>query len=69
MESTNLKIAVVGAGIIGLTTALQLQNEFKNASVEIIANKFEQNTTSDVAAGLFRPATSFAGPTREITKY
>lgn len=64
-----MKFCVVGAGIIGLCTALELQKQFPNASVTIIAEKFNQNTTSDGAAGLIMPATHFRGPTIEITKY
>jgi len=63
-----MKIAVVGSGIVGLSTALELQSEYRNASITIIAEKFNQFTTSYVAAGIFRPGTSFAGPSEEITK-
>ena len=64
-----LNICVLGAGVVGLTTALELQKEFRNADVTIIADKFYEGTTSYVAAGLFRPGTSFTGPTEQITKY
>lgn len=63
-----MKIAIVGSGVIGLTTALELQNEYRNAQIFIIADKFYKETTSYVAAGIFRPGTSFAGPTEEITR-
>lgn len=65
---TDLKIAVVGAGVIGLTTALELQKTFNQAHIEIIANDLYENTTSYVAAGIFRPSSHFSGPTPEITK-
>lgn len=64
-----LNICVLGAGVVGLTTALELQKEFRSADVTIIADKFYKDTTSYVAAGLFRPGTSFTGPTEQITKY
>ncbi|KAJ8919669.1 hypothetical protein NQ315_006197 [Exocentrus adspersus] len=64
----NLKIAVVGAGVVGATTAVELQKLFRNANVHIIADKFDIQTTSDVAAGVFRPGTSFAGPNEDITR-
>lgn len=54
--------------MVGLTTGLELQRQFRNASVTILADRFEQDTCSDVAAGLFRPGTSFSGPTEEITR-
>lgn len=64
----NIKIAVIGAGIVGITTALELQKTFNNAQIEIIANEFQENTTSYVAAGIFRPSTNFRGPTFDVTK-
>ncbi|XP_060532085.1 D-aspartate oxidase [Cylas formicarius] len=63
-----LKIAVIGAGVIGFTTALELKNAFRNANIEILADKFNTETTSSAAAGVFRPGTSFCGPTEEITR-
>lgn len=65
---SDLKIVVVGAGIIGLTTALELQKTFRHAQIEIVANELCENTTSYVAAGIFRPSSSFSGPNHEITK-
>jgi D-aspartate oxidase len=64
----SMKIGIVGAGVCGLTTALELQNEFPNAQVSILADKFYKETTSYVAAGIFRPGTSFSGSTEEITR-
>ncbi|CAH2981926.1 unnamed protein product [Chilo suppressalis] len=68
MNKDSPKIAVIGAGIVGLTTAKLIQEELKKASVTLIAEKFHQETTSCVAAGIFRPGTSFRGATPEITK-
>lgn len=63
-----LNVAVLGAGVVGLTTALQLKKEFRDVTVDVIAEKFNRETTSFVAAGLFRPGTSFTGPSDEITR-
>lgn len=63
-----LNVAVLGAGVVGLTTAIELRKQFRDASVDIIAEKFNRDTTSFVAAGLFRPGTSFSGPSEEITR-
>ncbi|XP_052873045.1 D-aspartate oxidase [Anopheles cruzii] len=63
-----MNVCVVGAGVVGLTTALELQRELRNANVTILADRFEKDTCSDVAAGLFRPGTSFSGCTEEITR-
>ncbi|KAM7343269.1 D-amino acid oxidase 1 [Cochliomyia hominivorax] len=63
-----MHFGVIGSGIIGLTTALELQQQFPNAKVTILADRFNEDTTSNVAAGIFRPSTSFMGPTKEITQ-
>ncbi|CAH2002754.1 unnamed protein product [Acanthoscelides obtectus] len=65
---SDLNIAVLGAGVVGLTTALELQKLYRNAHIDVIASCFESDTTSNVAAGLFRPGTSFCGPNEEITR-
>lgn len=62
-------VCVLGAGIIGMTTAFMLKEKHPEWNVTIIADKFEEETLSDIAAGIFRPSTSFKGPTPEITKY
>ncbi|XP_077286451.1 D-amino acid oxidase 1 [Arctopsyche grandis] len=62
------KVGIVGAGVVGLTTALLIQDEIKGAQVSILADKFENETTSFVAAGVFRPGTSFSGPDDGTTK-
>uniref|UniRef100_U5ESP7 Putative d-aspartate oxidase n=1 Tax=Corethrella appendiculata TaxID=1370023 RepID=U5ESP7_9DIPT len=63
-----MRIGVIGAGVVGLTTALELQNQFRNAEIEIVADKFGEDTTSYVAAGVFRPGTSFSGPNIDVTR-
>lgn len=63
-----MKVAIVGGGIVGLTTALQLQDELRNAEVTVFASDFDNNV-SHVAAGLFRIGSSYSGPTEKITKY
>lgn len=63
-----MKFGVVGCGIIGLTTGLELQNTFPNAQVTILADRFHEETTSYVAAGIFRPGTSFIGPNQDLTQ-
>ena len=51
------KVAVIGAGIIGLSTALNVQKLMPKCSVTIFADKFTSQTTSHGAGGLFRPNT------------
>ncbi|XP_075976028.1 D-amino acid oxidase 1 [Anticarsia gemmatalis] len=66
--SNQPNIAVVGAGVVGLTVAKLLQEQLNNCNITVIADKYNNETTSHVAAGIFRPGTSFKGPTDEITK-
>jgi D-aspartate oxidase len=49
-----MKIVIIGSGIVGLTTGLELQKEYRNAQISIIADKFNKDTVSYVAAGIFR---------------
>lgn len=51
----NFRVAVVGAGAIGLSTALHIQDRIRNCDVTIIADKFSPSTTSDGSAGLWTP--------------
>ena len=63
------RICVLGAGIVGMTTGYMLKEKHKDWHVTLIADKFNDETLSSIAAGIFRPSTSFRGPTPEITKY
>lgn len=63
-----MKVVIIGGGIIGLTTALQLKHELRNAEITIFASDFN-NTVSHVAAGIFRIGSSYFGPTEEITRF
>ncbi|XP_071949875.1 D-aspartate oxidase-like [Antedon mediterranea] len=49
------KVCVVGCGIIGLSTAIVIQQQNPNTHVTIIADKLSPDTTSDGAAGLWEP--------------
>ena len=63
-----MHFGILGAGVIGLNTGLELQREFPTARVTIVADKFEEETCSYGAAGIFRPGTSFMGPSEEVTR-
>ncbi|OWF52554.1 D-aspartate oxidase [Mizuhopecten yessoensis] len=52
------RVCVVGAGVVGLSTAINIQKLIPDVIVQIIADKFEVNTTSIGAGGLFRPNAS-----------
>ena len=54
-----MELCVVGSGIIGLTTASALLNQFPSSHVTLVSDKFGEETTSDGAAGIFRPGGGF----------
>ncbi|GMT13294.1 hypothetical protein PFISCL1PPCAC_4591 [Pristionchus fissidentatus] len=49
------RIVVVGAGVIGLSTAVELQQVLPGTEIQIVAARFSPDLTSDVAAGIWRP--------------
>ncbi len=59
----NKKICVLGAGVVGLTTAYRLIElaliDGIQLNLTIIAENFRKETTSDGAGGLFRPDDRF----------
>ncbi|KAK3926945.1 D-aspartate oxidase [Frankliniella fusca] len=64
-----MRACVVGAGVVGLLTAMELQRELgASLDLTILADKFNEETTGDGAAGFFYPSTYFAGPTFDVTK-
>ncbi|KAJ7990808.1 hypothetical protein DPEC_G00290750 [Dallia pectoralis] len=48
----NVKVVVVGAGVVGSSTALCIAEALPNCSVTLMAERFTPDTTSDVAAGI-----------------
>lgn len=69
-DTSTQSIAVLGAGVVGLSTAVNIQSLYTRATVTIIADKFNTETTSDGAAGLFRPTlTKTAGDEYMIRKW
>ncbi|XP_037700395.1 D-aspartate oxidase [Choloepus didactylus] len=50
-----VRIAVVGAGVIGLSTALCISKLVPRCSITVISDKHTPDTTSDVAAGMLIP--------------
>ena len=50
------RVCVVGAGVVGLSTAVCLQETLPpGVEVTVVADKITTATTSDGAAGIFRP--------------
>ena len=51
-----MKVAIIGAGVIGVTSALAVKENFPDLSeVTIIADTFSPDTTGDGSAGFFCP--------------
>lgn len=50
-------IAVIGAGVIGLSTASCISQLVPGCSVTVISDRFSPDTTSNVAAGMLIPHT------------
>lgn len=51
-----MQIAIIGAGVIGTTTALCLQEHLGDLiSVTIFSDEFSPKTTGDISAGLWGP--------------
>lgn len=57
---TRVRVAVVGAGVVGLSTAVCIAEALPSCSVTVLAEKFSPDTTSDGAAGILIPS-SFPG--------
>lgn len=55
MHGSKAEICVLGAGAVGLSTALNIQETIPSVNVTIIADKFLDKTLSFGAGGFFRP--------------
>ncbi|KAK2579475.1 hypothetical protein KPH14_010789 [Odynerus spinipes] len=64
-----MRVAVVGAGVIGLTSALALKNAFPEYRVTIFAEIFTPDTTGDGSAGLWGPFLLGDTPREDIVKW
>ena len=53
--SSNRRVAIVGAGVVGLSTAFAIQRNLSDVKVTVIADKFLHETLSIGAGGYFRP--------------
>lgn len=50
-------VLIIGAGVVGLNTALRLQKVLpKSTKITLISERFSPDTTGNVAAGIFKPA-------------
>ncbi|XP_018570574.1 D-aspartate oxidase [Anoplophora glabripennis] len=63
------EIAVIGCGVIGLTSALSIQERLKNVKVTIFTRDKSPNTTGDIAAGYWEPYMVGDTPPAQITRW
>lgn len=61
-----VKIAVVGAGIIGLSSAICIQRGCPGAEITLITEKLSPFITSDIAAGVWLPYLLGDTPEKDI---
>ncbi|KAL4218449.1 hypothetical protein ACF0H5_023184 [Mactra antiquata] len=59
-----VKIGIIGAGVIGLSSALRIIETLPEAEVEVLADKFSPFTTTDVSGGFWEP--HLLGDTPEV---
>jgi glycine/D-amino acid oxidase-like deaminating enzyme len=65
-----VNIAVLGAGVVGLSTAINIKRNIAHANVTVLADKFLSETTSSGAGGLFKPTTELTpGVPLELLKF
>lgn len=54
-----MRVAIIGAGVIGLSTALCIHEQYHSLvpslEMEVYADRYTPHTTSDGAAGLWQP--------------
>ena len=63
-----MEIAIIGAGIMGLSTAYRLKVAFPEINVVVISKDFSPNTISNGAAGLWEPFITAQTP-EALVKY
>lgn len=64
-----MRVAVVGAGVIGVTSALAVKSAFPSYDVKIFAEAFSPDTTGDGSAGLWSPFLLGDTPVEDITRW
>ncbi|KAL3873795.1 hypothetical protein ACJMK2_036880 [Sinanodonta woodiana] len=63
------QICVIGAGVMGLSSALHIQDVCPESDVTIIADKLSPNTTSDVSGGFWMPHLVGSTPPEKIRSW
>jgi len=61
-----VKVCVIGAGVIGLSSAVRILEECAGAEVTLVAEKLSPQTTTDVSGGFWEPHLLGDTPERDI---
>ncbi|XP_067941611.1 D-aspartate oxidase-like isoform X2 [Watersipora subatra] len=69
MTANPTRIGVIGAGIIGMSSAYRLQTELVNTKVTVVADAFTPNLTSDGSGGLWELYDFFNTKPERIRKW
>ncbi|XP_013140542.1 PREDICTED: D-amino-acid oxidase [Papilio polytes] len=64
-----VKIAVIGAGVNGLTCALKIKEKYSDFDVTIFSEEFTPNTTGDGSGGLWYPYLCGSTSQEKLTKW
>ncbi|XP_017879258.2 tubulin polyglutamylase TTLL13-like [Ceratina calcarata] len=64
-----MRVAVVGAGVIGMTSALAVKTNFPQFEVHVYADQFSPDTTGDGSAGLWMPYLLGHTPGHKISRW
>ncbi|XP_076236568.1 D-aspartate oxidase-like [Calliopsis andreniformis] len=64
-----MRVAVIGAGIIGITSAVAVKDAFPQFEVHVFADLFSPDTTGDGSAGLWSPYLVGDTPPDKIAKW
>ena len=64
-----MKVVVLGAGMIGTTSAFRLKRTFPNLEMTLLAAEFSPFTTSDISAGYWEPHLDPDTPPALVTKW
>lgn len=68
-EEDMYEVAVIGCGVVGLTSALAIQERLKNVKVTIFTKDVSPNTTGDIAAGHWTPYLVGNTPVEKVFKW
>ena len=51
--SQKTRVCVIGAGVVGLSSAVRIQDELPHCDVTLLADRFSPDTTSDGSGGFW----------------